>query len=96
MSTVANKLDKLDHTIAKQGEANHQTMKSLGKNLTQDLNQMNNNLSQMPAAISTAMAALFGRSQDSIGGSHWWCAESRWWAVSAVCAAAFPASPTAV
>ena len=31
MSTVANRLDKLDHTIAKQGEANHQMMKSLGK-----------------------------------------------------------------
>ena len=34
MSTVANRLDKLDHTIAKQGEANHQMMKSLGENLT--------------------------------------------------------------
>ena len=31
MSTVANRLDKLDHTFAKQGEANHQMMKSLGK-----------------------------------------------------------------
>ena len=31
MSTVANRLDKLDHTIAKQGEANHQMMKSRGK-----------------------------------------------------------------
>ena len=31
MTTVANRLDKLDHTIVKQGEANHQMMKSLGK-----------------------------------------------------------------
>ena len=47
ISTVANRLDKLDHTITKQGEANHQMMKNLGDNLTQGFNQMNNNLSQM-------------------------------------------------
>ena len=60
MSTVANRLDKLDHTIAKQGEANQQMKKSLGENLTQDFNQMNHNLSQMSAAISAAMAASMG------------------------------------
>ena len=60
MKTVANRLDKLDHTIAKQGEANHQVMKSLGENLTQGFNQMNNNLNQMPAAISAAMVASWG------------------------------------
>ena len=60
MSTVANRLDKLDHTIAKQGEANQQMMKSLGEDLTQGFNQKNNNLNQMPAAILAAMTASMG------------------------------------
>ena len=86
MSTVANRLDKLDHTIAKQGEANHQMMKSLGENLTQGFNQMNNNLSQMPAAISAAMAAsmgdlkaalvgAIGGAQSRVGGQFQQCAQ---------------------
>ena len=69
MSTVANRLDKLDHTIAKQGEANHQMMKSLGENLTQGFNEMNNNLSQMPAAISAAMAASMGDLEAALVGT---------------------------
>ena len=69
MSTVANRLDKLDHTIAKQGEANHQMMKSLGENLTQRFNQMNNNLSQMPTAISAAMAASMGDLKAALVGA---------------------------
>ena len=69
MSTVANRLDKLDHTIAKQGEANHQMMKALGENLTQGFNQMNNNLSQMPAAISAAMAASMGDLKAALVGA---------------------------
>ena len=69
MSTVANRLDKLDHTIAKQGEANHQMMKALGENLTQGFNPMNNNLSQMPAAISAAMAASMGDLKTALVGA---------------------------
>ena len=69
MSTVANRLDKLVHTIPKQGEANHQMMKSLGENLTQGFNQMNNNLSQMPAAISAAMAASMGDLKAALVGA---------------------------
>ena len=69
VSTVANRLDILDHTFAKQGEANHQMMKTLGNNLTQGFNQMNNNLSQMPAAISTAMAALMGDLKAALVGA---------------------------
>ena len=69
MSTVANRLEKLDHTIAKQGEANHQMMKCLGENLTQGFNQMNNNLSQIPAAISTAMAASMGDLRAALMGA---------------------------
>ena len=66
MSTVANRLDKLDHTIAR-----HQMMKSLGENLTQGFNQMNNNnnLSQMLAAISTAMAASMGDLKAALVGA---------------------------
>ena len=96
MSTVANRLDKLDHTIAKQGEANHQMMKSLGENMTQGFNQMNNNLSQMPAAISAAMAASMGNLKavlvGAIGG-----AQSRGGGQFQQCVQqAFPASSTAV
>ena len=69
MGTVANRLDKLDHTNAKQGEANHQPMKSLGENLTQGFNQMNNNLSRMPAAISAAMAASMGDLKAALVGA---------------------------
>ena len=69
MSTVANRLDKLDHTIAKQGEANHQMMKTLGENLTQGFNQMNNNLSQMPLAISAAMATSMGDLEAALVGA---------------------------
>ena len=68
MSTVANRFDKLDHHT-KQGEANHQMMKSLGENLTQGFNQMNNNLSQMPAAISAAMAASMGDLKAALVGA---------------------------
>ena len=74
MSTVANRLDKLDRTIAKQGEAKHQMMRSLVENLAQGFNQMNNNLSQMPAAVSAAMAAsmynLKGALVGAIGGAQ--------------------------
>ena len=69
MSTVANRLDKLDHTIAKQAEANHQMMKSLAENLTQGFNEMNNNLSQMPAAISAAMTASMGDLKAALVGA---------------------------
>ena len=96
MSTVANRLDKLDHTIVKQGEANHQMMKTLGENLTQGFNQMHEQSKSDACSNLSSHGGINGRSQGSIGGSHWWCAESRSWAVSAGCAAAFPAFPTAV
>ena len=68
LSTAANRLDKLDHTIAKQGEANHQMLKSLGENLTQGFNQKNINPSQMPAAVSKAIAASMAALVGATGG----------------------------
>ena len=44
-------------------------MKALGENLTQGFNQMNNNLSQMPAAISAAMAASMGDLKAALVGA---------------------------
>ena len=46
MGTVANRLDKLDATVARQGDATQQLMKS-----------MNDNLTQLTAVMTAAMAA---------------------------------------
>ena len=46
MGTVANRVDKLDATVARQGDATQQLMKS-----------MNDNLTQMPAVMTAAIAA---------------------------------------
>ena len=69
MSTVANIPDKLGHTIAKQGEANHQMMKYVVDNLTQGFNQMNNSVNQMPAATSTATVASMGNLRAALVGA---------------------------
>ena len=53
MGTVANRLDKLDATVARQGDATQQLMKSMNDNLT----QLTAVLTQMPAVMTAAMAA---------------------------------------
>ena len=53
MGTVANRLDKLDATVARQGDATQQLMKSMNDNLTQ-LTAM---MTQMPAVMTAAIAA---------------------------------------
>ena len=53
MGTVANRLDKLDATVARQGDATQQLMKSMNGNLT----QMTAVMTQMPAVMTPAMAA---------------------------------------
>ena len=53
MGTVANRLDKLDATVARQGDATQQLMKSMNDNLT----QLTAVMTQMPAVMTTAMAA---------------------------------------
>ena len=53
MGTVASRLDKLDATVARQGDATQQLMKSMNDNLT----QLTAVLPQMPAVMTAAMAA---------------------------------------
>ena len=53
MGTVANRLDKLDATVARQGYATQQLMKSMNDNLT----QLTAVMTQMPAVMTAAMAA---------------------------------------
>ena len=53
MGTVANRLDKLDATVARQGDATQQLMKSMNDNLT----QLTAVMTQMPAVMTAATAA---------------------------------------
>ena len=53
MGTVANRLDKVDTTVARQGDATQQLMKSMNDNLT----QLTAVMTQMPAVMTAAMAA---------------------------------------
>ena len=53
MGRVANRLDKLDATVARQGDATQQLMKSMNDNLT----QLTAVMTQMPAVMTAAMAA---------------------------------------
>ena len=53
MGTVANRLDRLDATVARQGDATQQLMKAMGDNLS----QLTTVMTQMPAAMTTAMTA---------------------------------------
>ena len=53
MGTVVNRLDKLDATVARQGDATQQLMKSMNDNLT----QLTAVMTQMPAVMTAAMAA---------------------------------------
>ena len=53
MSTVANRLDKLDATVAKQGNATQLLMRSMKDNLT----QLTAVMTQMPALMTAPMAA---------------------------------------
>ena len=52
MGTVANRLDKLHATVARQGDATQQLMKSMNDNLT----QLTAVMTQMPAVMTAAMA----------------------------------------
>ena len=51
--TVANRLGKLDATVARQGDATQQLMKNMNDNLT----QLTAVMTQMPAVMTAAMAA---------------------------------------
>ena len=53
MGTAANRLDKLDATVARQGDAPQQLMKSMIDNLS----QLTTVTTQMPAVMTAAMAA---------------------------------------
>ena len=54
MGTVANRLDKLDATVARQGDATQQLMKIMNDKLS----QLTAVMTQMPAVMTAAMAAL--------------------------------------
>ena len=58
MGTVANRLDKLDGTVARQGDATQQLMKSMNDNLTQLTAVMTQMPALMTAAIATSMKDL--------------------------------------
>ena len=53
MGTVANRLGKFDATVARQGDATQQLMKSMNDNLT----QLTAVITQMPPVMTAAMAA---------------------------------------
>ena len=53
MGTVACQLDKLDATVARQGDPTQQLMKSMNENLT----QLTAVMTQIPAVMTAAMAA---------------------------------------
>ena len=53
MGTVANRLDKLDATVCRQGDATQQLMKSMKDSLS----QLTAVMTQMPAVMTAAMAA---------------------------------------
>ena len=53
LDTVANRLDKIDATVARQGDATQQLMKSTNDNLS----QLTAVMTQMPAVTTAAMAA---------------------------------------
>ena len=53
MGTVANRQDKLDATVARQGDATQQLMKSMNDNLT----QLTAVMTQMPAVMTATMTA---------------------------------------
>ena len=53
MGTVANRLDKLDATAARQGDATQQLMKSMNDNLS----QLTAVMTQMSAVMTATMAA---------------------------------------
>ena len=69
MSMMANRLNKLDHTLEKQGEANHHMMKNLEDNLAQGFCEIINSLNQMPAAFSVAKAALMADPKTALVGA---------------------------
>ena len=54
MGTVANRLDKLDATVVRQGDATQQLTKSMNDNLT----QLTAVMTQMPAAMAASMNDL--------------------------------------
>ena len=64
MGTVANRLDKLDATVARQGDATQQLMKSMNDNLT----QLTAVMTQMPAVMTAAMAASMTDLQTLLAG----------------------------
>ena len=53
MSTEANQVDKFDATVARQGDATQQLMKSMNDNLS----QLTAVMTQMPVVMTAAMAA---------------------------------------
>ena len=53
MGTVANRLDKLDATVARQGDATQQLMKSMNDNLS----QLTAVMTEKPAVITAVIAA---------------------------------------
>ena len=60
MDRVPNRLNKLDATVARQGDATQQLMKCMNDNLTQltaVMTQLTAVMTQMPAVMTAAMAA---------------------------------------
>ena len=70
MGTVANRLHKLDATVARQGGATQQLMK-----------RMNDNLTQLTAVMTAAIAAPMHDLKSDVG-SRWWSSQQWFWAVT--------------
>ena len=78
MGTVANRLDKLDATVARQGDATQQPMKSLNDNFS----QLTAVMTQMPAVMTAAIAASTNDLKTVLVGSCWWFSQQQFWAVT--------------
>ena len=78
MGTVANRLDMLDATVARQGYATQQLMKSMNDNLS----QLTAVMTQMPAVMTTVMAASMPDLKTVLVGVAWWSSHQQFRAVT--------------
>ena len=78
MGTVTNRLDKLDATVARQGDSTQQLWKSMNDNLT----QLTAVMTQIASSDDSSDGRIDERLEDSVGGSRWWSSQQQFWAVT--------------
>ena len=76
IGTLANQLDKLGATVAKQGHANQQLMKSMNENLSQQTSVVK----QMPEVFFSINECIGERYKNSVDGGCCWSSQQKFWA----------------